>query len=107
MEHREAFNERDCLNADPFAGDFGSPGDRTLRKQMVTSRKTHECSLCLGEIQKGERTRVQIELFDGELQDYRWCFKCCRAFAQSDTDAGRMWESRERLRGIRAQAQVA
>jgi hypothetical protein len=97
-----AFNEQECLQADPFAGDFGAPGDRTLRKQMVTARKAHEgCNTCDGVILPGERSRVQIEFFDGQLQQYRWCETCCRAMAMSFTDNGRMWESRERLRRLR------
>jgi hypothetical protein len=29
--------ERECLATDPFAGDFGEVGDRTLRDKIVTS----------------------------------------------------------------------
>lgn len=93
------FNEQACLDANPFEGDFGSPGDRTLRKGMVTAGKDHpECSCCLGPIKKGERCRVQIEFFDRMLQDYRWCAKCCRAMAKSWDDEGRSWTRREELR---------
>jgi hypothetical protein len=91
--------EHDCLAADPFAGDMGTPGDRTLRKQMVTARKPHaECACCLGPIAAGERTRVQIEFFDRQMQDYRWCSECCWAMARSWKDSGKAWEAREILR---------
>lgn len=97
------FDENSCLDANPFEGDFGMPTDRTLRRQIVTARKDHaECSCCLGKIRKGERCRVQIELFNGEMQDYRWCQYCCRAMAKSWHDQGRDWTYRERLRMLRA-----
>jgi hypothetical protein len=94
-----AKQESDCLKANPFEGDFGSLGDRTLRSQMVTARVPHaECSCCLEPIVAGERTRVQIEFFDGGVQGYRWCSECCWAMAKSWTDLGKAWEKRELLR---------
>ena len=94
--------KQDCLTVDPFAGDFGGPGDRTLRNQMVTARVPHaECSCCLGPIAVGERTRVQIEFFDGSMQDYRWCSECCWAMARSWKDGGKAWGKREILRRLK------
>lgn len=96
------FNEQLCLDADPFDGDFGSPGDRVLRDEIVTARKAHkDCDCCLGGIERGERNRIQICIFDGRMKRYRWCAKCCTAMANSWNDEGRMWGSRERLRRIR------
>jgi hypothetical protein len=72
---------------------------------MVTARIPHaECSCCLGPIAAGERTRVQIEFFDGALQDYHWCSECCWAMARSWKDEGKAWVKRERLRQSRGVA---
>lgn len=75
---------------DPFAGDFGEPGDRTLSNRMVVGRKAHECHHCGGPIAVGERHRHQVEVFDGGIIAARWCAACCSAMvaeANADADA--------------------
>lgn len=78
-----------ALQADPFAGDFGSVGDRTLRNTIVTARREHECHRpeifghkCSGRIAKGERHRVLVDIADGEMQQHRWCQACTLALAE-------------------------
>ena len=91
------FNEDQCLQTNPFEGDFGGPGDRTLKDKIVTARKTGPCSLCRQDIQNGERIRIKAAIFDGALMHYRWCSKCCAAMAASWHDDGKAWEARARL----------
>lgn len=98
---RTVETERLALQYVPFGDDFGSPGDRTLRDHFVSVRKRHECHMCGGSIIRRERSRVLIGIFDGELCDYRWCWKCCKAMAVSWTDAGRQLEARTRLLFLR------
>ena len=69
----------DALDFNPFDGDFGEPGDRTLRDAMVKARKRHECTHCGGEIKKGETHRSRTDVICGDLLSYRWCALCCEA----------------------------
>lgn len=75
------FNEEDCLAYNPFEGDFGEPGDRTLSDKISTSRKEHKCNECLETIQKGERYRNIKSVINGDILAYKFCYKCCEAFA--------------------------
>lgn len=81
------FDEEKCLSYYPFEGDFGSPGDRTLKDKIVTGRSKSTCVECLSTTQQGERCRVLTAIFDGEMRSYRWCSACCAAFvATQDGD---------------------
>lgn len=91
------YDECDCLACNPFEGDFGDPGDKTLSKKIVTLRKSRECNLCGNTAKAGTRCRVQVELFAGKLEPYTWCEECCSAMAQSLTDQGRALEKRAAL----------
>lgn len=91
------FDEPDCLACDPFEGDFGEPGDRTLKDKIATARKPGPCHLCGLEIQKGERIRTRTDIFEGEIMSFRWCSKCCVAMAKSWTDNGYAYEKRAAL----------
>lgn len=70
-----------CLLDNPFAGDFGEPGDRVLSDKMVTARKGGACHTCKSACVPGTRIRVRVEIFDGEVMRFRWCQACCRAMA--------------------------
>lgn len=94
----------DCLNVDPFAGDFGAPGDRIFSDRIGKARKLGECGDCAGEIAPGEEQRRLTAVFDGALRSYRWCHLCCSAMALSWTDDGEAWEERFALRRMREQA---
>ncbi len=98
-------NEQLVLRYNPFAGDFGSSGDRTLKNKMVTTRKESECSLCFTTIKKGERVRKQIEIFDGEFEDYCWCNACCRAM-EKDEKTGRDDAVEKRIKICRVKHQA-
>ncbi len=73
--------EAECLLADPFQGDFGDQGDRTLRDRMGTARKAGPCSGCSRVVQPGDRVRLLTGRFDGDLRSYRWCPACCAEMA--------------------------
>ena len=93
-----SFDEDECLDYNPFEGDFGTPGDVVLRDKFVTARKGGCCVLCLEEIRPGDRVRSLSAVFDGELRSYRWCSACCAAMASVWTDDGDALMSRERVR---------
>ena len=93
------FDEADCLAVDPFAGDFGSPGDKTFRDKMVTCLVgTKACDGCGSKIELRTRYRTIVAKFDGQLHQYRYCTHCCAAMAKSWKDEGRAWEKRLQLR---------
>ena len=94
-------HESDVLAVNPFEGDFGSPGDRTLKNKMVTARKEGECHLCGGKTVPGTRIRVMTEKFEGRLEYYRWCNECCVAMEKSWQDNGEAYEARATLRTTR------
>lgn len=67
------------LGFDPFEGDFGSQGDRTLKDKMVTARVHQNCFHCNQTIVPGERHRSRVDLADGTFMKFRWCAGCCAA----------------------------
>lgn len=91
----------DCLNVDPFAGDFGAIGDRIFSDRIGKARKPGTCGDCAGDILPGEEQRRLSALFDGEMHSYRWCSLCCAAMALSWTDDGEAMEDRAELRHLR------
>lgn len=88
------FNEQLCLDTNPFEGDFGNVDDVVLKDKIVTNRKETVCCMCKGKINKKERVRVLVSVFDGDLCSYRWCSECCEAMASSWEDDGKKWEER-------------
>lgn len=80
--------EYKCLQYDPFAGDFGMPGDRTLSDKIVTTTRGGACHICAQPITPGSRIRSCADLSDGEVNRYRWCSACCIAMAVSWSDNG-------------------
>lgn len=91
-------DEEAVLATDPFAGDFGSPGDRTLKDKMGNARKAGPCQDCGQTIQPGERIRLRTDIFDGEMMSFRWCQLCCEAMAISADDEMDAWSKRIALR---------
>lgn len=69
------------LAHDPFAGDFGDQGDRTLSDKIVTARKGGICHDCAEEIEPGTRIRARTDVVDGAIMRFRWCEACCTAMA--------------------------
>jgi hypothetical protein len=76
-------NERIVLSHDLFEGDFGELDTITLENKMVKTNKDHEkpCHICEGKILKGERSRMQKDIFEGQIETYRVCEKCCEAIS--------------------------
>lgn len=74
------------LAHDPFAGDFGGDGDRTLSDKIVTAQKSKVCHDCRNMIKPGERIRSRVDISDGELMSFRWCQACCEAMEVYDSD---------------------
>lgn len=73
----------DALDFNPFEGDFGSCGDRTLKNKIVKFRKSHICHICDGETKSGEIGRSLVEVFEGEIGSFYFCHDCCVAMAES------------------------
>ncbi len=91
------FNEALALMADPFEGDFGEIGDRTLSDKIVTARKVYECNDCCSPINPGEKCRARTDIIDSGIHKYRWCHLCCAAMAahgDSVDDGTDEWERR-------------
>lgn len=74
------------LDYDPFQGDFGVPGDRTLSDSMVKARKAHQCSHCAGPIVAGETYRARSDIADGDLMTWKWCALCCAAMVEESAE---------------------
>lgn len=47
-----------------------------LRRKMVTARKQHQCSLCTGHIQPGEKYERATLLYDSQIGDFLTCKTC-------------------------------
>jgi hypothetical protein len=66
--------------------DADSKGDcgRILDVRMVTAAKLHKgvCTPCGGDIQKGERHRVERGLYDGKVGNCRTCAECCKILSK-------------------------
>jgi hypothetical protein len=90
--------EDQCLNTDPFEGDFGD-GEVCLSDKIVQAAKDHPtaCNICGGPIHKGERHRALVEAWDGKVITHRFCPDCCNAMSDSWTDDGKAWEARVNL----------
>ncbi|ORJ13441.1 hypothetical protein A7D02_07455 [Aeromonas salmonicida] len=72
-----------ALHFNPFEGDFGSCGDRTLKNKIVKFRKPHICHICDAETKVGETGRNLVEIFEGEIGSFYFCQECCVAMANS------------------------
>jgi hypothetical protein len=70
------------LDFNPFEGDFGSPGDRTLSDRMMKARKPHACTHCAGPIAVGESYRRRCDIEDDEMMLAKWCALCCAAMVE-------------------------
>jgi hypothetical protein len=81
QEPAMADTQASILAFDPFEGDFGDQGDRTLSDALVKARKLHACSHCTGPIAIGEQHRSRSDIAGGELMRWRWCALCCEAMA--------------------------
>lgn len=78
----------DPLDYDPFEGDFGAPGDTTLKDAMVKARKAHKCTHCAEPIAVGENYRSRSDVADGDMMSWKWCALCCAAMVQELSASG-------------------
>lgn len=81
-----AFNEAEALRYPLFQDDFGEPGDRVMSDKIATAVKRHECCECLGAINPGERQRVHVGKYAGDMRTYRFCQGCCEAMSRVFVD---------------------
>lgn len=65
-----------ALRFDPFQGEFGDQGDRTLRDRIVKTRKPSECSQCGEAIPVGQTVRSRTDIVDGGMMAWKWCNTC-------------------------------
>jgi hypothetical protein len=88
-----------ALQYDPFKGDFGDPGDRSLRDKIVKFRRGGECHICAGEVTPGSQGRSLTMAWETDgLMSYRFCAECTDAMAASWNDDGKQLEARYHLR---------
>ena len=81
MDGAERFTDYEkelVLAFDPFEGDDVG-ADRRLRDKVVVPRRRHTCFNCSTVGEPGVEERVIVDMFEGELKEYRFCNKCCRA----------------------------
>lgn len=71
-----------ALDFDPFEGDFGEQGDRTLKDAMVKARKNYTCAHCCGPIAPSELHRARTDVISGNVMNWRWCAACCSAMVE-------------------------
>lgn len=81
-EQAVTFDEREALRYPLFQDDFGAPGDKQLRDEVVTARKAAVCHECLGPITPGSRYRKHVGVYDGQLMAFGFCSGCCAAMVQ-------------------------
>lgn len=96
-------DEEAVLQTNPFEGDFGEVGDRTLKDKMVTARKATVCHDCAQAINPGDRIRSRTDIASGEMMSFRWCPLCREAMAKSREDGGEAWSARVELRNATQQ----
>lgn len=73
--------QQDLLDAPALSYKLVCDGNTPLTNRMVIARKSHECNLCDGGIQKGERIRAESRRSgDGKsILTRRVCPQCCEA----------------------------
>lgn len=83
----------------PFDGDFGDVGDRTLRDKIVRFRKARQCHCCAQDVKPGTQGRSLTMLWvsDGPME-YAYCTECTEAQATCFDDYGKALDLRFSLR---------
>lgn len=89
----------EALKYNPFDGDFGDVGDRTLHDKIVCFRKPRRCHCCGKDVKPGTQGRslTMLWMSDGPMS-YAYCHECTEAQAKSWTDDGRALDARYALR---------
>lgn len=85
MNSSPPFDEKLCLALEPFAGDFGAPGDKILSDKICRCRRQLKASwhLCGLAILPGTFYRRCAAIYDEAFSSFVWCSDCCAAMAKS------------------------
>lgn len=69
-------------------------GPECFMEKNPTARKYHVCCECHGDIEPGERYRVETGIWDGEPRSYKTCIDCLsvRDALFCGWEYGRLWE---------------
>jgi hypothetical protein len=106
-----AFDEALCLRLDPWGDGKGDDPYRVLSDRIVTGRKPHQCAMCMGAIEAGQRHRarreVQIGYRERVCATFRLCPECCSALVASCTDCGDALIERVQLGDRRTRERIA
>lgn len=81
--------ERDVLNFDPW-GEWDATY-RVLREGFCAVRGDHECAICFGPIERGDRVWFRSEVDDGKMKTFRFCPECCWCIAHRND--GHDWDA--------------
>jgi hypothetical protein len=92
--------ESQALDFNPFEADRDSRA-RVLRDEIVTSRVSEPCEMCLCPLVPFTRTRARTEFYAGKVMTFRFCAECVRAMALCNSDNGEAVQRRTEL-GVRA-----
>ena len=104
MENYRVIYVTNCLQIDPFEGDFGSGDERKFSDKLIVARKDHECHICAKEIPEGILHRALTDKSEGKVATSRYCYSCCVAQAVSfQTGDTELLESRSAKRSRAAQ----
>jgi hypothetical protein len=81
--------ERDVLDFDPWGERDATY--RVLRSGFGVCRKSHQCAICFGQINAGDRVWARAEVYDGQTKTFHFCPECCWCIAhrydESEDDA--------------------
>lgn len=90
-----------ALLYDPFSGDFGDVGDRSLHDKIVRFRTARPCHCCGQDVKPGTQGRSLTMLWvaDG-VMSYPYCNDCTEAQAKCWDDDGKAIDARFALRGM-------
>lgn len=86
-------DERTVLRYNFDEGSKGDSDHRTLDTRLVQARKQHTCFPCLGQIEIGERHRVERTLYDGKVGNCRTCATCMQAMLKEYKNGN--WQAME------------
>jgi hypothetical protein len=76
-------NDDPCLRYDPWG--YDDSGYVELRDGMVTTRRVHDCAMCLGSIPAMSKVRAKTEQLDRNVKTFYFCPDCCDAMRKNMT----------------------
>jgi hypothetical protein len=72
--------ERDVLQFDPWGERDATY--KVLRSGFGAVRKSHQCVICFGPIDAGDRVWARAEVDDGKIATFHFCTECCWCIAR-------------------------